>query len=168
MLIAFDIDGTLADLSHRLHWVKNLPANGKPDWEAFFARVRGDKPIPEMVELCNDLHTVSGTEVIFVSGRNEVCREDTEWWLKAYTIVEHHLDLDYPEHGFVGQLRQPLLYMRSEGDRRADFIIKAELANRIEADYNQLPDIVFDDRQQVVDMWRSLGVRCCQVAKGDF
>jgi len=25
-----------------------------------------------------------------------------------------------------------------------------------------------DDRQQVVDMWRERGIRCLQVAKGDF
>jgi hypothetical protein len=28
--------------------------------------------------------------------------------------------------------------------------------------------MVFDDRQQVVDMWRSNGLTCFQVADGDF
>ena len=28
--------------------------------------------------------------------------------------------------------------------------------------------IIFDDRQSVVDMWRSRGLTCFQVAKGDF
>ena len=45
MLIAFDIDGTLCDLSHRLHYVKPTIADGignratdfEPNWDAFFA-----------------------------------------------------------------------------------------------------------------------------------
>ena len=164
MLIAFDIDGTLADLSHRLHWVKNLPDGGKPDWEAFFARVRGDKPIVEMVELCNDMFG-AGNEVVFMSGRSAVCRDDTEWWLTRNVRLELEAD---PEDGFVDFCKRPLLYMRSEGDRRPDYLVKHDLLVRVMADYGQKPDIVFDDRQQVVDMWRSEGVRCCQVAKGDF
>jgi len=27
---------------------------------------------------------------------------------------------------------------------------------------------VFDDRDKVVKMWRNQGLRCCQVAEGDF
>jgi hypothetical protein len=167
MLIAFDIDGTLADLTHRLHWVKG---EGKPDWEAFFSLVHADQPITEMVELCNMLlkHHRTEDEVIFVSGRSSVCREATIQWLHEYTLAQLHTHEEEETRGFVDYLDRPMLYMREEGDRRPDYMVKASLAKEIKADYGQLPDIVFDDRQQVVDMWRSLDVRCCQVAKGDF
>jgi hypothetical protein len=57
--------------------------------------------------------------------------------------------------------------MRSDNDYRADFIVKEELLAQLRADgYN--PVMAFDDRQQVVDMWRENGLICAQVAKGDF
>jgi phosphoglycolate phosphatase-like HAD superfamily hydrolase len=168
MLIAFDIDGTLADLSHRLGLIRN--DLGVKDWDGFFTRVRGDKPIPEMVELCNTFlkEDTTETEVIFVSGRNEVCREDTIEWLHNYTLAQLHTHEEEVTKGFVDYIQRPLLYMRAEGDRRPDYLVKQDILVEIEHDYGQKPDIVFDDRQQTVDMWREHGIRCCQVAKGDF
>ena len=57
--------------------------------------------------------------------------------------------------------------MRPAGDRRRDSIVKAELFDRkVRDEYRVL--VVLDDRKQVVDMWRSLGLTCLQVAEGDF
>jgi len=169
MLIAFDIDGTLADLSHRLHLVKN----GKPDWEAFFGLVHKDKPIPEMVELCHTLKKAGNSfprvggkrrvDVIFMSGRSSVCREATEDWL-----IKHVGRGEVPDMAVARRHIGSLLYMRSEKDRRPDYEVKYDLLQQVIKDYGQKPDLVFDDRQQVVDMWREQGIRCCQVAKGDF
>ena len=33
---------------------------------------------------------------------------------------------------------------------------------------NERPTLVFDDRDRVVAVWRKHGIRCCQVAPGDF
>ena len=38
--IIFDMDGTLADVSHRKHFVENNPKN----WEAFYKAMINDKP----------------------------------------------------------------------------------------------------------------------------
>ena len=59
------------------------------------------------------------------------------------------------------------LYMRAEQDYRADDIVKSEILDQIIADGFQ-PDMVFDDRNRVCDMWRERGIRCLQVAPGDF
>jgi hypothetical protein len=40
--VIVDIDGTLADLSHRLHHVRN----GGHNWDEFFAGVSGGKKLP--------------------------------------------------------------------------------------------------------------------------
>ena len=57
--------------------------------------------------------------------------------------------------------------MRAEGDNRKDAIVKMELFNKyIRHHYNVRR--VYDDRQQVVDMWRSLGLTVLQVAPGQF
>lgn len=59
------------------------------------------------------------------------------------------------------------LHMRPAGDRRRDSIVKAELFDRhVRDQYRVL--VVLDDRKQVVEMWRSLGLTCLQVAEGDF
>ena len=88
--------------------------------------------------------------LIFCSGRPERTRRATTDWL------EEHLGLT-PE----------ALYMRADSDRRADDIVKRELLARMRADRFE-PALAIDDRQRVVDMWRSEGLVCAQVAEGDF
>jgi len=63
--------------------------------------------------------------------------------------------------------------MRKEGDHREDNIVKSELLDQILTQYPQVKEQfkiagVFEDRQQVVDMYRARGLRVFQVAKGDF
>jgi hypothetical protein len=141
----FDIDGTLADLTHRLHFVRG---NGKPDWRAFFAAVSADEPIRHILELARDL-AVSGKPIVYVSGRSDECREDTEGWLT------------------VNNAPKGPVYMRKQGDHRPDNIIKIELLEQVRyAGYE--PAMVFDDRDQVVKAWREKGIPCAQVSEGFF
>lgn len=87
--------------------------------------------------------------VIVLSGRDEKYKPETQTWLRKF-------DFEYDE-----------LYMRPEGDERNDAIVKDELFELyIAGKYNI--DFVLDDRQRVVDMWRSKGIKCLQVAPGDF
>ncbi len=143
----FDIDGTLADCSHRLHFIEQKPK----DWTSFFAAVRGDAPIPHMVLLCSSLMGAEN-RIAFVSGRSDECRSETLAWLNRNIGYDAG---DCP------------LYMRKAGDYRADDIVKMELLARLRSDGHE-PIMVFDDRKRVVDAWRSAGVPCAQVAPGDF
>lgn len=57
--------------------------------------------------------------------------------------------------------------MRPEGDERKDSIVKQEIYEKYIKDrYNVR--FVLDDRNQVVDMWREVGLKVLQVAPGDF
>jgi len=65
--------------------------------------------------------------------------------------------------------------MRKDGNHREDAAVKSELLDQVLSSYPQVPDRpnqkiagVFEDRQQVVDMYRARGLRVFQVAKGDF
>tara|TARA_Y100001973_G_C5139712_1_gene302281 strand:+ start:109 stop:600 length:492 start_codon:yes stop_codon:yes gene_type:complete len=60
------------------------------------------------------------------------------------------------------------LIMRTAGDYRKDCYVKYDIYNNyIAPRYNV--KYVFDDRNQVVDMWRNgLGLTCFQVADGNF
>lgn len=90
--------------------------------------------------------------IIFLSGRegNKFCRDETIKWIEKYTGLE---DIT--------------LYMRNEGDNRKDSIVKEEIFKTcVKPYYNVIA--VYDDRDQVVDMWRSLGLFTCQVNYGGF
>jgi len=54
--------------------------------------------------------------------------------------------------------------MRPNGDTRHDTIVKPELLAKAGIE----PVLVFEDRNSMVEYWRSVGVCCCQVAEGDF
>lgn len=146
----FDLDGTLADLSHRLHHIQG----DKKDWRAFFAAVAGDEPIAPMVELFRTIrhsseHSYVGTPVVIVSGRSDECRDQTEAWLDRH------------------ELYASALYMRRAGDHRPDDIVKKELLQQMLAE-GYRPILFIDDRKRVVDMWRAEGFTCLQCAPGDF
>lgn len=127
--VIFDLDGTLA----------HNQSNSR-----FFdpTRYLEDKPIEGAVLMAHALIS-SGTQVIFVSGREGTKdgRESTETWLK--------------DQGF--DMTKCPLFMRKERDFRKDNIVKEEIfMGNI---YNKYyVAAVFDDRDQVCRMWRSLGI----------
>jgi predicted kinase len=139
--IIIDIDGTVALKGTRSPFDESRVHEDRPN-EAVIEAVWGE------IEL--------GTFPIFCSGRTAGCRIATLKWLHDNIFL--HLD----------SYQQPFeLYMRAEGDNRKDSVVKMELFNKhIRHHYNVRR--VYDDRQQVVDMWRSLGLTVMQVAPGQF
>lgn len=94
-----------------------------------------------------------GYHVIFLSGRKEKYRKQTEEWLRA--------------HGWADIRRVHGPFMRATEDGRPDFIVKAELFDKhVRGKFNV--KFALDDRNQVVDMWRGMGIKCLQVAEGNF
>jgi len=138
----FDIDGTLANIEHRLHFIQDTPK----DWDSFYDNVDRDLPIEHMIELAKIIGRVH--PLVFSSGRRESTRHKTGNWLA--------------DQGLFGPI-----YMRKDDDYRADNIIKKEIFYQILADGYE-PIMAFDDRTQVVEMWRELGLPCAQVAKGNY
>lgn len=146
--IIVDIDGTIANAEHRLHHIKKHPK----DWDAFFVGCVDDKPYHDIIDLIRQLHyTRIGLRVIYVSGRSDSVRAETEHWLRW--------------HGLP--LVDGALHMRKAGDYRPDDIIKEEILDRLGL---QPSDVwfVLDDRDRVVQMWRRRGFRVLQVADGAF
>jgi len=146
MLVIFDLDGTLCDITHRLHYVRSKPYN----WPAFEKGVSGDSPNEDIVSLYEVFAESGEHTIILCSGRSEDSREATEQWLKDNGLCAH-VDL----------------LMRPSKNYEKDSIIKGRLADQIEEQYGKI-DLVIDDRQQVVDMWRERGITTLQCAEGDF
>lgn len=145
--IICDIDGTVANLHHRLHYIKNKPKN----WDAFFASVGDDEPINETIRIINALKD-AGFDIVMVSGRSDITRAETEAWLD--------------KHG----IKYDALYMRRSRDRRPDYIVKREILYKKIIPNHGHPYMVFDDRKQVIDMWLEEGYYVIDVSqgKGDF
>ena len=141
--ILIDIDGTIANVSHRRQYVATKPRN----WDAWNRSIINDKPIPQVLEVFNALK--DRFPIFFVSGRSDDYRDVTIEWFEKHGIYEH----DY--NG---------LMMRKYQDHRDDAIVKGEIADEIEKDYKIFA--VFDDRKRVVDMWAKRGIFVFDVGQG--
>ena len=144
--VIFDIDGTVAD-----HQGIRSPYD--------YTKVIKDRPRLAVIELVR-LYSDAGYRIIFCSGREDSCREDTMRWLDTYLSYINH-DSDIVKIPYV-------LFMRKTGDKRQDRIIKGEIFDQHIRD-NWNVEMVFDDRDSVVALWRNeLKLNCSQVNYGDF
>lgn len=121
--------------------------NGKRDYFDWHKVDRDD--LDKIVFDAYRVYKNAGYKIFVVTGRSEEAREKTELWLSVYGI-------EYEK-----------LLMRKAEDYRPDNTVKMEIFNHnIKGKYNV--KVIFDDRQKVVDMWRSLGLKVFQVSKGDY
>ncbi len=144
-VILFDLDGTLADNSHRQH----LLSGDKKNWDAFFDAQHNDTPNTPIVTLYKTLIESGKFDVFIVTARPQRYREVTENW-----FVKNDIPLQR-------------ILMRPDGDRRNDEVIKREMLIQLKGE-NRLPLFVVDDRAGVVEMWRKEGITCLQCADHRF
>ena len=143
-IFVFDLDGTICDCSHRQHHVRLKPKR----WDLFNKGIPLDTPHMDIIWLFQTF-AAAGHTMLIASGRGAENMPETVKWLDDHGVKFHGI------------------YMRKAKDSRPDNIVKGELLDQIRAEYGE-PFMVFDDRNQVVDMWRAAGVRCLQVAPGEF
>lgn len=112
-----------------------------------------DKDLPnDPIIFLVESYLSSGGKTIFLSGRDGRSKDKTRQWLKKHVQI---MDGEWE------------LHMRAPKDDRKDCIIKKELFDaHISGKY--YIDFVLDDRDQVVKLWRSMGLTCLQVADGNF
>jgi phosphoglycolate phosphatase-like HAD superfamily hydrolase len=109
VVAVIDLDGTVADVRHRLHHLQRRPK----DWDGFFRGIPDDKPLAEGVAVARTL--AQGHQLVYLTGRPERHRAATEAWLRRH---------DLPP----GQLM-----MRRDGDRRPARVAKLALLRRLAA-----------------------------------
>ena len=129
----FDIDGVLADVRHRLHFLDARPR----DWNAFFAAVGADEVLPQGVGAVRAA-LADGLGVVYLTGRPERCRQDTVQWLDAHGLPEAEV------------------LMRPDADRRPARLFKVDalrrLASRADVAY------LVDDDPEVAEAVSAAGV----------
>lgn len=152
-LFVFDLDGTIADLSHRLPLIRvcspsqlldaSEKAEGfKPDWPAFFDACDQDKPIRWVINLAQMVRPFG--DILILSGRSDRTQVKTRAWL-----IQHGVPYDFLE-------------MRPDGNHEPDEILKLRMLERFIGQCDFEVQFIVDDRQKVVDMWRRNGFNVLQ------
>jgi len=126
-----DIDGVLADVRHRLHHLDGRPK----DWDAFFAAAPED---PLLAEGLRRAELLAAThEVVYLTGRPERCRADTDAWFRRHRLPDGRL------------------LMRGDHDRRPARLTKVEALRGLSQE--RPVACVIDDDERVVLAARQAG-----------
>ncbi|WP_456340804.1 phosphatase domain-containing protein [Streptomyces mirabilis] len=132
-LAVFDLDGTLADSTHRQRFLERKPR----DWDAFFAAAPQDPPLAQGVALA--MRSTEECEVVYLTGRPERCRRDTVEWLAAQGLPEGRV------------------WMRRNDDRRPARHTKLDVLRRLARDREI--HVLVDDDELVCDEAERAGFR---------
>jgi len=130
-LVVFDIDGVLADVRHRLHYLATRPKN----WEAFFAAAKNDQVLEVGAEFAK--RAAATHEIVYLTGRPERLRAATQSWLDEQ------------------QLPAGRLVMRPVGDRRPSAVVKLHELRRLRRE--STVEMLVDDDPSVIDAARAAG-----------
>lgn len=137
--VCVDIDGVLADASHRQHYLEYH------DWDTFFVAATDDTPFAAQVALLDQLDTA--VRVALVTSRPEWVAAITSDWLKRWSI------------------RWDLLIMRNNWDYRPAPQVKTDAVIALR-DRGFTPVLAFDDDQRNVDAYTVLDVPCVYIHSG--
>lgn len=130
-LAVFDIDGVLADVRHRLHFLESTPQH----WERFFQAADRDPLLPEGADRVRA--ALVDHDLLYLTGRPERTRQLTERWLAR--------------HG----LPTGLLVMRDDDDYRPARYLKRDVLRRVAAQRDVAS--MLDDDPAVVAMLEADG-----------
>ena len=143
-----DLDGTLCDIKHRLHFVKDVPEGQKKDWKGFFANISDDSVNVKVREMLEDAQKHGGYEIAFVSGRPDDHRDVTERWLQRHVLP------------------YSVLLMRRSGDKRPDTETKKDILDNYFLKPGYKVAYAIDDRPSVIRMWTENGISVVDVGEG--
>jgi len=140
-----DIDGTVANCEHRLHYV-----NGETkDWKGFFSEMMNDSPIESTISLIEEYQD-KGHKIIFVSARSEDYRKETIEWLASK----------------IPSIKYLTLIMRGSHDKRPDTEVKQQIFDLYFKDKYDI-EVIVDDRPSVIRMWKQNNLNVIDVGKGE-
>lgn len=137
--IVCDLDGTLADITHR----EDMLHSHDFSWEKFFDSMTEDVPRDVVLSIISDCYP--NHPLVIVTARPESYRAVCEKWLSDWQIKYHSL------------------LMRNIEDRRSDFVVKQELIDNF-LDKDKI-DIWIDDRPSVIAQVRANGIKVCNVGE---
>ena len=140
-----DIDGTLTR--------HNDDPNSRGIYD--YHRAEEDLPNEPVIRIVRGLLAL-GDQVVFVTGRPESCRKETQSWINTHVV-------DWESDQVEG------MYMRKTGDHSTpDAALKRNIYEKYLNGYYKKIAGVIEDRARVVKMWRDLGLTVLQTQEGDY
>ncbi len=137
--IIVDIDGTLANLDHRIHLIRKPNKN----WNLFFEKMNDDKPIEQTINKIKEFYD-DGFKILIVTGRPETYESITVEWLNK------HLPFEEFE-----------LIQRRKNDNRPSYQFKQSVLTELKQKYK----IRFftDDKEEDINMYHKGGLSTIKV-----
>jgi len=135
--VIWDLDGTLSDDRARAHFVE-VEAGRQRDWKSYFDAIEEDPPIAASIALLHALRR-DGIRIVYLTGRPERTRAQTERWLAANGLDEYDL-----------------LMMRPDEERRPAGEFKFDAIDSLRESYELV--CAFEDRIDVAEHLRRAGV----------
>ena len=147
--VIFDLDGTLALIDKRRELARK--PNGKIDFDKLHdpSLIKHDVPNLPVVKMAQ-MFAQDGFNIVIFSGRSDKTATATVSWLSQNKV---------PFNKLVMRPHKTMNFVPDE-------VLKKDMLDK-HLDINDI-FMVVDDRQKVVDMWRSLGLICLQAAEGNF
>lgn len=147
MLVVFDLDGTLADVQHRMHFIRPNPpidpVTGKKvkrRFDLFHHACVDDGVIEPVAYFYKKFVADPDVTVVVLSGRDIATLNATVDW--------------FDRKG----LPQPDEMLLKSGDQHTPDVEQKRInADRLEKKYGEPIAMVFEDRQRVVKMWKERG-----------
>lgn len=139
--IIVDIDGTIAEKCDRSPYDYSRVGEDGLHWD---------------VAYLVDLLAQDDYDVLIVSGRDDTCRRETRDWLNSRGVEYQRLFMRDTEKD-----------IDEYGGKDPDFLVKYRLFDEhIRGRWSV--QYVIDDREQVISMWRGIGLRVLDVAGNEF
>ena len=144
----FDVDGTLADVSSILHYVKGdrTTEKFKKNFHKFHAESVNVPPHKEVVEMVWEA-VDAGFDIIVVTARKEMWRAQTSIWLAIHGIPSD------------------ALFMRQDADNRKDYEVKKDILGHIEQFWDVAHAV--DDNPNVIKLWQEHGIETTKIGDWD-
>jgi hydroxymethylpyrimidine pyrophosphatase-like HAD family hydrolase len=149
--IICDLDGTLCNDDNRKDNIKDIIGVkewGEKEYDRYYQNIHTDTVFEHIEEIVQKFYD-DNYIILFVTGRPERFRSETNDWLNNKTKLSGHI------------------FMREDNNYESDVTLKTRIYNEhIKPYYDVL--FVLEDRTKVVKMWRDLNVSCLQVQQSDF
>jgi hypothetical protein len=144
--VVFDIDGVLANATHRQHLLEPAPGRRK-DWKTFFSRAGDDALIAEVAALTVLLDPA--LHRVLLTARPTTIQALTLEWLSQHSI------------------RWDLLVMRPDGEYAPSPVAKRHAVHELRT-YGFQALLAFDDDRRNVDMFHDEGIPCIYIHSGYY
>lgn len=146
--IIFDIDGTLADVSKRVKYLQGE----KKDRGKFYEGVEDDEVIQPIADLLRAVdHSYQPfLQLVCVTARPERTWYDTVRWLNEKAGFDPYK-----------------IFMRDDDDNRPEAEVKRDIVQFLRREGYHIA-VAFANRDEIVKMYRDMGIPCCQVSESAY